>query len=138
VLGRHWHRASTDQGRRFTREFRTFVINLYVNAMVTYSQEIVSTADSFKYRPSRWLPGENTASVLMEFKLKGAAPIEVGYDMHWKEDAWKIYDVHVLGLSVVAIYRNNFASEIKHHGLVGLLERLEAKNKRGTFSVFVK
>ncbi len=137
VLGRHWRSASPEQRRRFTHEFRAFIINLYLTAMVTYSREIVSTAESFKYPSSRWLRGKTTATVHMEFKLKGAAPIDVGYRMHWKEGAWKIYDVHVLGLSLLAIYRNNFASEIKRHGLDGLLERLAAKNKTGNFSVLV-
>ena len=136
VLGRHWHHASVEQRRRFTREFRTFIINLYVTAMITYSQEIVATADSFKYPPSRWTPGETTTRVRMKFRLMGAAPIEVGYDMRLNEGIWKIYDVHVLGLDVVAIYRNNFASEIKHHGLSGLIERLAAKNNKGAFSIF--
>lgn len=137
VLGRHWRHASQEQRRRFTREFRTFIINLYLTAMVTYSREIVSTADSFKYPPSRWQPGATTAIVRMELKLMRAAPIEIGYGMRWKEGAWKISNVHVLGLNLVAIYRTNFASEIKHHGLDGLLNRLAAKNKTGTFYVFV-
>lgn len=137
VLGQHWHPASPKQRRRFTREFRTFIINLYLTAMVTYSREIVSTADSFEYPPSSWLPGKTATTVRMGFKLKRAAPIEVGYLMHWKESSWKIYDVHVLGFSIQAIYRNNFASEIKHYGLDGLLERLEAKNKKGTFYILV-
>ena len=137
VLGSHWRKASPEQRQRFRREFRTFIINLYLTAMITYSEEIVSTAESFTYPPSHWLPGETTATVPMGFKLKGAAPIEIAYVMHWKEGTWKIYDVHLLGLSVVAIYRKNFASEIKRHGLDGLLQRLEAKNETGIFSVFV-
>lgn len=137
TLGRYWRRASPEQRQRFTREFRTFIINLYVSAMVTYTEEIVSTADSFEYPPSRWQPGETTATVRMGFKLKGTAPIEVGYGMHWKDGAWKIYDVHALGLSFVAIYRSNFASEIKRYRLDGLLNRLTAKNKTGTYSSFV-
>jgi phospholipid transport system substrate-binding protein len=136
VLGRHWRRASPEQREAFTHEFRTFMINLYVTAMVTYSQEIVSTADSFEYPPSRWQPGETSAIVRMGFKLKGAAPVEVGYAMHWKEGAWRIHDVQALGLSFIAIYRSNFASEIKQHGLDGLVRRLATKNMTGTYSVF--
>jgi len=138
VLGRHWGHASQEQRRLFTREFRTFIINLYLTAMVTYSREIVSAADSFKYLPSRWLQSGVTTIVRMKFKLLGTAPIVVGYYMHRKEGTWKIYDVHALGLSMVTLYRTNFASEIKHHGLDGLLERLVAKNRTGTFSVFCK
>ena len=73
------------------------------------------------YPPSRWQPGETKATARMEFMLRGAAPVEVGYDMHWSENAWKIYDVHVLGLSSVGIYRENFANEIRRHGLDGLV-----------------
>lgn len=136
VLGRYWRRASPAQRQRFTHEFRTFVINLYLTAMVTYSQEIVSTADSFEYPPSHWQPGETSTTVRMGFKLKGAAPVEVGYSMHWQDGRWKIYDVQALGLSFIAIYRSNFAMEIKQYGLEGLLKRLAAKNRSGIYSSF--
>ena len=138
VLGRHWRNASQEQRQLFIKHYRTFVINLYTSAMVTYSKEIVTTADSFKFSTRSWQPANTKATVIMEFKLKRAAPIKVGYNMHWKENSWKIYDVHVLGMSVVAIYRNNFDSEINRYGLNGLLERLAAKNKTGTYSDFIK
>jgi len=137
VLGKHWRKASQEQQRYFTNNFRTFIINLYTAAMVTYSKDIIATADSFKYTIRNWQMTDTTATIIMEFKLKGRAPIKVGYKMHLKENSWKIYDVYVLGMSVVAIYRNNFDSEIKRYGLKGLLERLAAKNKTGTYSIFV-
>lgn len=137
VLGVHWRRALPQERERFIQEFRAFIINLYVTAMVAYAEEIVSTADSFSYPPSRWQPGETTATVHMKFKLKGAAPVEVGYDMHRNNGVWKIHDVHVLGLSAVGIYRSNFSSEVKRHGLSGLVRRLAAKNRTGAYSVFV-
>ena len=137
VLGQHWRKASQEQRQEFMKNFRTFIINLYTSAMVTYSQEIITTANSFKYSSRSSQLGNTKATIIMEFKLKGAAPIKVGYKMHWKENSWKIYDVHVLGISVVAIYRNNFDSEIRRYGLEGLLQRLADKNKTGTYSVFV-
>jgi phospholipid transport system substrate-binding protein len=137
VLAVHWRRASPQQRQDFTREFRTFIINLYVTAMVTYAEEIVSTAESFSYPPNHWQPGEAATTVHMKFRLRGAAPIEVGYAMHLNTGAWKIHDVHVLGLSAVGIYRSNFASEVDRHGLDGLLQRLATKNRTGTYSIFV-
>lgn len=137
VLGRHWRHASPEQREHFTLNFRAFIINLYTKAMVTYSREIVTTGESFKYSSRDWRPGKRAAIVIMTFKLKGTTPVKVGYSMHWKDNAWKIHDVHVLGISVVAIYRNNFDSQIHRYGLDGLLARLAAKNRRGTFSGFI-
>ncbi|MET0084810.1 MAG: ABC transporter substrate-binding protein [Sedimenticola sp.] len=137
VLGHHWQHASPEHREDFVKDFRTFIINLYTTAMVTYSQEIVTTADSFRFSSRGWRLGDTRATVIMEFKLKGTAPVKVGYNMHWKGNTWKVYDVHVLGISVVSLYRKNFDAEIRRHGLSGLLKRLAAKNRTGTFSAFI-
>jgi phospholipid transport system substrate-binding protein len=49
--------------------------------------------------------------------------------MYLKGDAWKVFDVKVDGISLVANYRTSFAQEIRKDGLPKLIERLAERNK---------
>jgi ABC-type transport system involved in resistance to organic solvents, auxiliary component len=52
--------------------------------------------------------------------------------MHLKNDAWKVYDVSVDGISLVANYRTSFAKEIRKDGLDKLIAKLADRNKPAT------
>jgi ABC-type transporter MlaC component len=45
-------------------------------------------------------------------------------------NGWKVYDVAVTGISLVATFRATVNSEIKRYGLDGLIARLIEKNSR--------
>jgi phospholipid transport system substrate-binding protein len=42
---------------------------------------------------------------------------------------WKVYDVMVGGVSLVANYRTEFASVVRSSGIDGLIKDLHTKNK---------
>jgi phospholipid transport system substrate-binding protein len=42
---------------------------------------------------------------------------------------WKVYDVKIEGVSLIANYRNTFNSEIQRNGVDGLIKALQEKNK---------
>jgi len=130
VLGKHWRRANPEQRERFTREFTEFLINLYVTAMVTYVDDIVSVSDDIHFPPIHWSPGETRAKVRMLVRLKAGGAAEVVYRMDRNAQGWRIYDVTVLGVSFTATYRQNFSAEIARGGLDALIARLAARNRR--------
>ncbi len=130
VLGRHWRKASRAQRDRFTREFSEFLTNVYVTAMVTYADEIVSLAKDIRYPPVRWSPGDERANVRMLVTMSSGAKAEVIYRMRLKQGGWKIHDVTILGVSFTLTYRNDFSREIERAGLDVLIERLAARNER--------
>lgn len=129
VLGKHWRRAGPAQRERFTREFTEFLINIYVTAMVTYVDDIVSVSDDIHFPPIHWSPGQTRAKVRMIVSLKAGPPAEVVYRMNRDAQGWKIYDVTVLGVSFTATYRQNFSAEIARGGLDALIMRLAARNR---------
>jgi phospholipid transport system substrate-binding protein len=42
---------------------------------------------------------------------------------------WKVYDVMVAGVSLVANYRTEFNSTVREAGIEGLIKNLQAKNR---------
>jgi phospholipid transport system substrate-binding protein len=51
--------------------------------------------------------------------------------MERTESGWKVFDVRVAGVSLVATYRTAFAEEVRNHGVDGLIELLSRKNREG-------
>jgi phospholipid transport system substrate-binding protein len=46
-----------------------------------------------------------------------------------KEDAWKVYDVKIDGISLVTNYRSTFANRIRNEGMDKLIDSLAARNE---------
>jgi phospholipid transport system substrate-binding protein len=44
-------------------------------------------------------------------------------------NGWKVYDVMVGGVSLVANYRTEFSNTVRNSGIDGLIRDLAAKNK---------
>ncbi len=130
VLGKHWRTANAQQRERFTREFSEFLTNVYVTAMVTYADDIVSLAKDIKYPPVHWSPGKRRADVRMLVKMSTGARAEVVYRMRWHNGEWKIHDVTILGVSFTLTYRNDFSREVARAGLDTLIDRLAARNRQ--------
>ena len=51
---------------------------------------------------------------------------------------WKVFDVRVGGVSLVANYRTSFAAEVRGTDIEGLILRLEHKSGSATKRVFVR
>ncbi len=137
VLGKHWRRASPEQRKKFTREFKEFLTNAYVAAMVTYVDDIVSLADDIRYPPVRWRPGQTHASVRTLLRLKNGSQAEVVYRMRFKEGRWRIRDVTILGVSFTLTYRTGFSRDIQQGGLDNLIERLAVRNRQNSLDARV-
>jgi phospholipid transport system substrate-binding protein len=129
ALGKHWRDATAEQRERFTEAFRTFLLNLYVTAMVTYTEEIVSVSKDIDFPPIHWAPSQQRASVPMVIRLRNGARAQLNYRMNSYSGSWKIHDVTIIGISFASTYRSNFSEEVRAHGLDGLIGRLEAKNQ---------
>jgi phospholipid transport system substrate-binding protein len=124
-LGVHWRRASPEQQERLTREFRTLLVRTYSGALANYRDHII------EFRPLRARPGEAEVTVRSQVKRAGAEPIAIDYDLEKGASGWKVFDVRVGGISLVATYRTTFAEEIRNHGIEGLIDLLAGKNRQG-------
>jgi len=124
VLGKHWRTANEGEKTRFTAEFRTLLVRTYAKALNdNYDRKIALL-------PMREKAGSDDVTVRTEVQQEAGFPIPIDYKMRLQGGAWKVYDVSVDGLSLVANYRTTFAKEIRQDGLPKLIDRLADRNKQ--------
>lgn len=124
VLGKHWRKASAAQKKQFVEEFRMLLVRTYATAMAEYrDQEIV-------YMPLKAEAGADDVNVRSEVRMPGGPSIQVSYSVHLKNSEWKVYDVIIDGVSLVANYRTTFSNEIKQGGLDALIDKLATRNQQ--------
>lgn len=123
ALGKYVRKASPEQMRRFTREFRTLLVRTYASALNEYTDQKID------YPPLRARAGSHEVTVHSEVSQPGAFPIPIDYDLYLKDGEWKVYDVKVDGVSLVANYRSGFYRQIRQKGLDALIESLARRNR---------
>lgn len=124
AVGRHWQRATPEQQRDLTREFRVLLTNTYSYAFSEYKSETV-----IEYRPMRMQAGDTDAVVRSLIRTGSREPIQLDYYLEKSDAGWKVVDLNVLGARLVENYKNTFNSEINNNGVDGLIKSLAAKNK---------
>jgi phospholipid transport system substrate-binding protein len=127
VLGITWRQATPEQRQVFEREFRSLLMNTYLNS--------ISRADyqgqSIKYLPLRNPPTGDRAEVDAEIEQPNGPLIHAQFRMYRRDGAgWKVYDVVVEGVSLVITQRSSFSSIIRDKGLGGLIALLEERNNK--------
>jgi phospholipid transport system substrate-binding protein len=124
AMGKYWGRASETQKASITQQFQQLLVRTYGVALLNYSgQEIV-------YLPLRTTDDANLVTVQTRVKEANGGPeIPVDYRLEFNDNAWKVYDVVIDGISLVSNYRTSFSGEIRRAGIDGLIEQLMLQNK---------
>ena len=122
AMGTNWRRATPEEQERLVREFTKLLIRTYSGALAGYRDQAI------EYRPTRARPEDSEATVRSLVRQSGAQPIAIEYDMEKCADGWKVYDLRVGGVGLVATYRTSFAEEVRNRGVAGLISLLAAKN----------
>jgi phospholipid transport system substrate-binding protein len=123
VLGKYWRRATPEQQEQFLTHFHALVLRSYATALT-------SNADiPIEYLPMREEPRENFATVRSVISAADGGRVNVNYRLYCRQDAWKLFDVTIAGISMVATVRSALMAEINKSGLDGLIETLKQKNK---------
>lgn len=123
AVGAAWRRATPEQQEALTREFKALLVRTYSSALAAYRDQ------SIEVLPLRAKPGDTEVTVRSRVRRTGAEPVLIEYDMEKHDAAWKVFDIRVAGVSLVATYRTSFAEEIRNRGIEGLLSTLAAKNR---------
>ena len=122
VLGKNWTRATPEQRTNFQKEFRTLLLRTYATALSKYQDQTI------EFLPLRMVDDAKTASVKTKIIQSGGQPIAVDYSLAREEDAWKVYDIVIEGVSLVTNYRGQFSQEVRKNGLDSLIVKLTNKN----------
>ena len=124
AVGPGWRRATPEQQERLTQEFKTLLVRTYAGALTSYRDQAID------FRPLRAAAGDTEVTVKSLIRQPGAEAIAVEYDLARVGTQWKVFDVRIGGISLVATYRTSFAEEMRNHGVDGLIGLLERKNRQ--------
>ena len=125
AVGRNWPKASAEQQKALTNEFRTLLVRTYSSALATYKNQEIEV------KPLRAAAAETAVTVRTQVKQSGTEPVSIDYSMEKTPAGWKVYDVVVGGVSLVTNYRETFNAEIRDGGVDGLIKSLANKNRSG-------
>jgi phospholipid transport system substrate-binding protein len=120
ALGYHWRNITPEQREEFTKAFTAFVQDSYLSRMQDYSGQQVEVVSSRSQ-------GDGYAEVMTKIVQNGKQPVPVDYLLHRKDDGWRIYDVTVDNISIIANYRNQFNRVVNNQGFDKLLQDLKNK-----------
>lgn len=124
AVGAAWRRATPDQQKQLTQEFRTLLVRTYSNALALYREQVID------FKPLRARAEDTEVTVRSEIKQRGAQALTLDYDMEKTSAGWKVFDVKVGGVSLIAAYQGDFANQVRDAGIDGLLKVLANKNRQ--------
>ncbi|HEX6529277.1 MAG TPA: ABC transporter substrate-binding protein [Burkholderiales bacterium] len=123
AMGQHWGKANPEQKKQLTEAFKTLLVRTYASALSAYSTQ------KFDFRPLRAKATDTDVTVNVRVLQPGAQAVTLDYSMEKTANGWKVYDVMIGGVSLVANYRTEFANTVRASGVDGLIKDLQAKNK---------
>jgi phospholipid transport system substrate-binding protein len=122
AMGQSWNKATAEQKKRLVEEFRTLLVRTYASALAAFAGQ------KFDFRPLRAKPTDTDVTVNVRVIQAGAQPVGIDYSMEKTSSGWKVYDVMVGGVSLVANYRTEFTNVVRESGVDGLIKNLQTKN----------
>ena len=123
ALGYHWRELNAQQRTQFTQLFTAFIENAYLSKIQDYSGQDVAVL-------GQNAEGEGFARVRSQIIQSGKQPIKVDYLLRDMDGDWKIYDVTVDAISIVANYRNQFNRVINDQGFDKLMSDMRVKQQQ--------
>jgi phospholipid transport system substrate-binding protein len=122
ALGYHWRALSPNQRSQFTQLFTAFIEDAYLSKIQDYSGQQVQFQGQTPL-------GQGYTQINTAIVQGSKSPISVNYLMLQKDTTWKIYDVTVDAISIIANYRNQFNRVINEKGFGQLMADLQAKQQ---------
>ncbi len=132
AVGYHWKDFTPEQKAEFVPLFTAFIEDAYLSRIETYSvekvnQQIQSSLIQFNKETS---DGPDYATVFSTVVLNDRNnPIQVNYLMRRNANEWKIYDITLDAISVIANYRNQFNRVLNNGGYDKLVSILRQKQQ---------
>jgi len=117
-VGAPWNNATPEQQKKFTTLFKELLEYSYGNRLSSYHGQKV------KYEPAEFR-GHRARVKTMIVDTDKQTPVE--YRLIKDGDDWRVYDIRIEGVSLVATFRTEFQDEIGNSGFESLLESLAKK-----------
>ena len=122
VLARDWKKLDSDNRDEFVDQFTTYLANDYGTRIERYQQEKVKVmGEQPKPRGDvevrTKIIGGQSNGALVDYRMRKG-----------KDGSWRIIDVVIEGISLVANFRDQFREVIARGGPEALLQKLKEKN----------
>lgn len=117
VLGRHWNGASADQQKAYVAAYEPFIVRNYAGKLTKYSGQ------SYKLKNARNMGDDQV--VTMEIVDPGSPSVFVDYRLREVSGSYKVVDIAVEGVSLVATQRSEFNAIVNRNGIDGLIAALQ-------------
>ena len=130
TLGYHWRQLTPQQQAEFVPLFASFMENVYLSKLQEYSVEKIrqtATSSNVSFTGQQY-DGANYAEVHSTVLLKDQPPpVKVDYLVRRDGASWKIYDLNIDAISVMANYRQQFNRVLNNDGYPALVAMLRKK-----------
>jgi len=117
-MGRGWREINDGQRQHFVLLFQELLERSYGNRLAQFNNQ---TVEYGKVRVKGRRARVNTQVVDPD------KAIPVRYSLYSKDNKWRVYDIRIEGLSLIATFRTDFKTIYKKEGYKGLVQKLETK-----------
>lgn len=122
-MGRNWSKATPEQQKIITDEFKTLLIRTYAGAIAQIRDQQV------QFRPYRGTAEDTDATIRTQVINKGE-PIQMDYRLEKTPQGWKVYDINVLGAWLTEAYKGSFNTIVTQQGVDGVIKTLQDRNRQ--------
>jgi len=120
ALGPHWQQRTPAEHEEFVRLFSDLLEAAYVGKIDLYQGEKITYV-------GETVDGDQ-ATVKTRIVTKQGNEVPVDYRLSREKDRWRVYDVIIEGVSLVADYRTQFNKIIQTSSFDDLVKRMRAKD----------
>lgn len=120
-LGKKWKTLSKEDKSLFTKIFKEKLKNSYVEKLDLYTNQKIEIKNLEKVK-SRLVLKTELLGEDENFK------IDYKFYKNKKNQEWFIYDVDIIGVSIIQTYRKQFSEFLKTKSFTDLIELLKVKN----------
>lgn len=116
-LGKQWNALTQEQQDIFSKSFENRLKEAYIDKLHLYNNQEIKIEPFVKVNPSR--------IELPMYILGQDENFEVIYKFYKnKQNDWFIYDVNILGVSIIQTYRNQFVGVLQQDSFESLIDKL--------------
>jgi phospholipid transport system substrate-binding protein len=116
ALGPHWSARTPEEQREFVAIFADLLDHAYLSKIDVYQGEKVQYT-------GETVDGDQ-ATVKTTLVIPKGTSIPIDYRMHRVNDRWRVYDVVIEGVSLVANYRTQFNRIVRSESYPALVQKL--------------
>lgn len=132
ALGYHWRQLTPQQRAQFVPLFTSFMEAVYLSKMQDYGIEKIRkdvNTSNVNFTGQDFQGGDYAEVHSTTVFSDHPQPVKVDYLLSRGANGWKIYDLEIDGISVMANYRNQFNRVINDDGFPALTTMLQKKTR---------